>query len=172
MNRFKLISSVISVIATLMLSGCFVSERPLISAAEADYPFQSITYEFPGEDDRVTLVRTGESYTAPAEEGDGKLLLKQISDDTYVLQIEFLEGGKPSFLFALAKLAADKKSLVLIKPFAQEADLEVARRGDHGLKPCAADPDVICLTTLDGYVKYALDSDAAGHRSITVVELN
>lgn len=156
----------------LGLSACFTSDKPLISIAEAEYPFQSITYEFPGEDDRVTLVKTGDSYTAPEEEGDGKLLVKRISANTYVLQIEYEDSGKPAYLYTVAKLAADQKTMKLFKPFAEQSDLEAFSTGNHGFESCRNDPDTACITDLDLFVDYALDKGENGAKTVNILEMN
>lgn len=156
----------------LLLSACFTSQTPLIAVSDADYPFQSIKYEFPGEDDQVTLVRTGDSYSAPEEEGDGKLLLKQIAENTYVMQIEYEDDGKPAYLYSVARLATDKKTIKLFKPFAEPSDLEALSTGQSGFKPCPSDPDIACVTDLDLYTKYALTRGENGAKTVNVLELN
>jgi hypothetical protein len=170
-TRFQPIFSLALLLMAAMLSGCFFSDKPLISLNEAEFPFQTVTYEFPGEDDRVTLVRTGDAYTAPDEGGDGKLILKELAPKTYLLQVEFDNGGKPGFLFAIARLAADEKSALLIKPFAMKVDQDAARRGEHGFRPCADDPDMVCLSALQAYVDYALAADQSESKSIHILEL-
>ena len=172
MQILKTLGKLLALSTLLALTACFTSDEPLIDIAEASYPFQSITYEFPGEDDQVTLVKTGDSYAAPEEQGDGKLLLKRISDDTYVLQIEYEDDGKPAYLYAVAKIAADRKTLKLFKPFAEQSDLEALSTGKYGFSACPKDPDIACVTDLDRYVEYALQKGANGAKSVNVLALN
>ena len=168
----KTLAKLVCLSTLFLLTACFTSSDPLISTAEADYPFQSITYEVPGEDDRVKLVRTGDSYTAPEEQGDGKLLLKQISEDTYVLQVEYQDDGKPAYLYSVARIAADRKTIKLFKPFAEESDLEALSTGNYGFKACVEDPDIACVNNLDLYVEYALEKGKNSANTVNVLVLN
>lgn len=172
MAYLKTLTKLVSLSILLLLTACFTSDKPLIGIGDATYPFQSITYEFPGEDDQVTLVRTGDSYTAPEEQGDGKLLLKQIAEDTYVLQIEYEDDGKPGYLYSVAKLAADKKTIKLFKPFAEQSDLEALTTGKFGFKACLKDPDIACVTDLGRYVEYALRKGQNGAKTVNVLAMN
>ena len=117
--RMARIRLFLSMIALLVTSGCFFSDTPLINTAEADYPFQTITYEFPGEDDRVTLVRTGVSYTAPDESGDGKLLIKKLADNTYLLQVEFEDNNGPGSFLPWPSWRATERSQNCSNPLLQ-----------------------------------------------------
>ncbi|MEP1208238.1 MAG: hypothetical protein ABJM29_08365 [Rhizobiaceae bacterium] len=155
----------------LMLSGCFVSTVPFISAAEADFPFQSITYEFEGEDDRVTLVRVGDAYTAPDEQGDSTLLMKALKNDLYVVQASTRDGESRVLLYSVIKLAADKKSAELIRPFAESEDLMAAAQGRFGLQTCPQDDRMVCLTSLQAYIDYALSSPVQEQKRIRIIDL-
>jgi hypothetical protein len=63
----------------ILLAGCFQSAIPLVAETGADFPFQPFTYEVAGEDDRVTPVKMGNSYSAPNEQGEATLLLKKVA---------------------------------------------------------------------------------------------
>ena len=129
MNLSKWPNALIALLALLLLSGCFTSKTPLLSEADADFPFSTITYEFPGEDDIVTLIRSGNGYTAPEEQGNGRLQLKQVSENVYLIQVEVKDDDEELYLYALARLSADKKSAELVKPFAMDKDRRPHRRG-------------------------------------------
>ena len=160
MFNFKLPTIVISLLSMLLLSGCFMSQIPLISETEADFPFKTFTYEIEGEDDKVTLVKTGNAYTAPDERGDGKLLLKLVAENTYLLQAEVEDDDENFYLYALAKVADDKSSAQLMKPFASKADREVASKGKYGMQICMGDSQSVCLGSLQGFVDFALSDSS------------
>ena len=157
--------------ALVLLSGCFKSSVPLVVPAEADYPFQTITYEFAGEDDRVTLVGVGDSYEAPNEQGDGRLLLKKVDEGIFVLQAEIRDEDDPGFLYALARLAQDGKTAEIILPYARKSDHLAAQRGEAGFRPCSDDDDSVCLTDMAKYVEYALAKKPDTKRLVNILHM-
>ena len=97
-------------VALFALTGCFKSDVPFISEAEADFPFKSITYEYEGEDDQVTLVKVGGAYAAPDEQGDATLLMKSLEDGLILVQAEINDSSKKFYLYSIIKPSADKKA--------------------------------------------------------------
>ncbi|NKB54233.1 MAG: hypothetical protein GKR97_18815 [Rhizobiaceae bacterium] len=172
MHVRSLLIIVLPLVALLLLSGCFKSQVALISEADADFPFQSITYEFDGEDDRVTLVRVGNSYAAPDEQGDSTLLVKMMKPDLFVIQASVKDGTSREYLYALAKLSGDKKSIELIKPYAEQEDRKYAEAENSGLTLCDDDPQLVCLTDLQSYVDYAVSSKTTEKKRIRILQLN
>ena len=154
------------------LTGCFKSSVPFIDEAEADFPFQTITYEFEGEDDQVTLIKIGNAYAAPDEQGDSTLLLKVLGNNLYVVQATIKEADSSYYLYALAKLSLDGKSAEILKPYAQKEDHDVAEQGKYGFKLCSDDDGVICLSNLQDYIDYALMPSQDETKRILILSLN
>ncbi len=154
-----------------LLAGCFKSDVALISQADADFPFQSITYEFDGEDDRVTLVKVGNSYAAPDEQGDSTLLIKMLELDLFVIQASIKDGDSQEYLYALARLSTDRKSAELIKPFAEREDRDTIETGVSGLALCDGDQQMVCLSNLQSYIDYAVASNANEKKIIRILAL-
>ncbi len=140
------------------LSGCFKSNQELISAADADFPFTSITYLSGDGKSKATLERVGDKYLNPAEKGTDYIRFKAFGKNTYVAQLATVEAAKPVYLFGFIKVSADRKSFELIKGFAEAGDLAAARQGQPGFNVC--DDDSVCIATLKDYVEYARKAPA------------
>ena len=162
-------TTIIVVLFGLTLSGCFKSDIPFVSPEEADFPFQRLTYEIVGEDDRVTLVRVGDGYVAPNEQGDSSLRLKLLGNGIYLLQAKIEDSDGPYYLYALAKLETDGKSAEIIKPFAEGHERELARQGHHGFRICPEDEQMICLTDLQAFIDYAVSSTTNEKKQIRIL---
>ena len=165
-------TSIIFVVLALAVSGCFKSDVPFISADEADFPFKRLTYEIVGEEDRVTLVRVGDAYAAPEEQGESTLLMKALGDDYFLLQAQIADSERPFFLYAVARLEADRKSAEIIKPFAELPDRELARQNKHGFQVCPEDEQMICLSDLQSFIDYAVSSTTEEKKRIRILSMD
>lgn len=155
----------------LILAGCFKSDVPFISETEADFPFQTITYEFEEEDDRVTLVKVGNSYAAPNEQGESTLLIKNLGERLYLIQAAVEDKDSSMYLYSIAKLADDRKSAELIKPFAMSEDRKVAKAGKHGFRVCPQEDQMVCLSDLQAYIDYALSHQSEEKKRVLILDL-
>src|SRR5690606_25402295 len=95
-------------IVCLAAAGCFQSTEEFIPAAEAEFPFESITYRT-GDDDRsYSLIRDGDSYRPESE--DTTLRLRKLADDTWLVQTAVVDEGKTLYLYGVAVLDAGGKA--------------------------------------------------------------
>ena len=80
---------VVCVSLSFFLSGCFISQAPLISSDNAIYPFQSITLYDVSDDEKEahTLTRNGEVYFDLAEKGKGAYLFAGVGEDLFIVQM-------------------------------------------------------------------------------------
>jgi hypothetical protein len=99
---------------TLMLGGCFESERPLIAAQDADYPFERgfhyTFYEWNKEarnwepSETGSVQRDGDHYVQLADVGGNDkgdpFLLKSIGDNYYIAQ----RPDNSSFIYDLVRI--------------------------------------------------------------------
>ena len=154
------IASRILVLVTLCvgLTACFTSEKPLISAEDAVFPFEHIVFgEASRPDDRQTWTRKGDAYSfRPDDSADREALmrLKAVGENLYVVQMEFTEDDKPNRLYALLKAdvpAGRVVSYASVMPDEFEAQ--------PGLSICEK---AVCIDDLDAYVAYAQARMAAG----------
>lgn len=145
----------LTVIVVLLagLSGCFKSGAPLIVAANADFPFTTLTYANVGSDDKITLVRDGDKYVNSGEDDGAAVLLQAISKNVFVAQISAPDDDKTIYLYGLIKVSADRKSFEIVKGYAEPDDVAAARQGQPGFSVC--DDDQVCVATLKAYVAYA-----------------
>ena len=138
------------------------SEAALISAAEADYPFQTITYVRAGEDDKITLERVGDRYVSPLEKDKAWLRLKALGNNLFVAQIADVNDGVPFHLYGFIKLAPDKTSFDVIKGVADPEDRMAAEDGKAGFSVCPVDKSHVCLGSLKGFIDYAMKATGTG----------
>lgn len=151
------------------LAGCFMSSAELISADEADYPFQTMTYTPDGEDDNVTLERAGDRYLAAGADDKVSVRFKALGNDKFVVQITDIKETGPLHLYGFIKLAPDKASFELIKSIAEPADLKAAAAGEAGFATCPGDDDSVCITTLKGFVGYAMKAGAGSAKRFNIL---
>jgi len=158
--------------ACLVLAGCFTSERPLINAADADYPFESLTYMRTDGGEEITLERAADGYfpTAEGKTAD-KLLLKAMGDDLYVAQVAAPNSDGSRFLYGLIKVAPDRKAFVVGAGMAEDADLEAVRAGVPGLRICEQDDDTICIDSLEAYLAYAREARTGAETPHTILNI-
>ena len=147
-----------SVIAILLfgLSGCFKSNEELISADNADFPFKTITYAEAGDQQKITFKRVGDSYLSTKEGEKDSVRFKKFGENLYVAQLTTIERDKPLYLYALVKVAPDRKSFELIKSIAETVDLAAAGEGKSGLNVC--EEEFVCVSILKNYFEYARDA--------------
>jgi hypothetical protein len=154
------------------LTGCFKSRAELISADAADYPFQTITYTPDGEDDNITLVRTGDRYLVAGGSGRASVRFKALGNNTYALQISDVEDDdRPIYLYGFIRLAPDKASFELIKGIAEAEDLKAVADGKAGFITCPDDDGSVCISTLEGYIGYAMKAGAGGAKRFNILEM-
>ncbi len=160
------------VLASLALAGCFTSERPLITAADADYPFESLTYMRTDGGEEITLERAADGY-APTSEGEtaDRLLLKAMGEDLYVAQTAAPNSDGSRYLYGLIRVAPDRKAFVVAAGMAEDADLEAVRGGVPGLRICEQDDDTICIDSLEAYLAYARETETGDETPHTILNI-
>lgn len=150
---------------SLGLSGCFTSEQPLVSAGDADFPFESLTYHQADSEDRVTLLRVSDGYRPASEaDADDRVLLKAVGEGLYVAQVRAPGSDEGRYLYGLIRVANDRMSFVMTASEASETDLAAVRAGVAGLFICKDDRHLVCVDDLVGYADYA-QTEGAGKTS-------
>lgn len=144
----------------LALTGCFQSSTEFIPAAQAEFPFETITYRAVDEEDAYTLSREADSYRPENE--DTTVRLKKIADDTWLVQTAVVDDGKTVYLYGVAVLDAGGKSFRVYKALAEDADRDPAVLARYGLSICSDEADNICPPSVETYLAYVKDRIAAG----------
>ena len=150
----------LAVVVCLAATGCFQSTREFISAAEAEFPFESITYRTTDDDQPYTLSRAGDAYRPENE--DTTVRLKKIADDMWLVQTAFVDDGRQVYLYGVAVLDAGGTGFKVHKALAEADDRDPAVLAKYGLALCAEEPDNVCPTSAETYVSYVRDRIAAG----------
>ena len=145
------------------LAGCFSSQATLISADEADYPFKVITYTPAGEDDEITLKRTGDHYVNPDAPDEVTVLFKALGGNLFGVQLTEIKNQKKQHLYGIIKLAPDKTSFEVIKGEAEDHDLAAARKGEAGLTICRHDDGTVCIASLKALAAYTVKAAPSGN---------
>jgi hypothetical protein len=157
-------------LVSLSLAGCFRTVEPLISAGEADFPFETLTYVEARGGDEITLVRAGDEYRPANEDIADRVMFKALDTNLFLVQLLSMETGEPAYLYGLIRLSPDMKSFVMAASVAAKDDLAAVRDGYAGLALCDEDPDTVCIEELDAYKAYALQdkvmSKATAYRII------
>lgn len=151
---------IVVLLAGLVLAGCFQTGQEFVSAAEADFPFESLTYRTDDDDETYTLVRKGDAYRS--EEDDTTVRLKNIGKDSWLVQTAFVDEGTTLYLYGIAVMAPGGKAFKVYKVLAEDADRDPARMAKYGLALCPDDDENICLPSADVYIAYVRDRIAAG----------
>lgn len=89
-----------SLILVLSLTGCFRSEAPLLDAANAKFPFVTLTLK--NEDGQISQVkRDGDVYRfiEDGKQDDTQLLMKELGPSLYLVQLA-ATGQNSEYLFA------------------------------------------------------------------------
>ncbi|NNE21498.1 MAG: hypothetical protein HKN11_02700 [Rhizobiales bacterium] len=162
MRPKNLISFVLIGLLAAALTGCFKSEKALIGADEADYPFQTITYVRAGEDHKITLERVGDKYVSPLEKDKAWLRLKALGDNLFVVQIADVNDGVPFHLYGFIRLAKDRTSFDVIKGVADPGDQAAAEDGKASFSVCPRDTSHVCIGSLKGFIDYATKATGTG----------
>ena len=166
MPRVRLIAAII---VCLAVAGCFQSTEEFIPAAEAEFPFESITYRTADDDQSYSLTREGDSYRPESE--DTTVRLRKIADDTWLVQTAFVDDGKTLYLYGVAVLDGGGKVFRVYKAIAEAGDRTPAVLAKYGLAACDDEPDNICLSSADTYLAYVKDRIAAGDAPSTTFEI-
>jgi TPR repeat protein len=78
------------------VAGCYISDKPLMTANLAVFPFEAVTYQLEGAPDSATLVRTSDGYLMIAGSQNyqdlAKLLFYQLADSWYVVEMLTSKG--------------------------------------------------------------------------------
>jgi len=146
-------------VVAFSLSGCFTSKKELVTAANADFPFKTITYIESGSKKPTTLTRTGNRYIDTSSKEKSYIRLKKTGKNSYIGQIAGKSGDKIVYLYAIIKVSADKKTFTLSKAVAGKKDIAAAQKGHSGMSVCS--DDSVCISTLEGFAKYARKSPSA-----------
>ena len=96
----RLLRMLAPLLVVLGLAGCFKSSTPLIDAAQAKYPFATLTLKN-GEGEISVVKRDGDVYRF-IEDGkpdDTALLIRELGPDLYLVQIA-APNGTSDYLFA------------------------------------------------------------------------
>lgn len=148
---------IVLVALTIGLSGCFKSDKPFITAKNADYPFTSIIYYEEGSEKSTTaLKRVGDKYVDAKGSEKAFARFKKIEKNLYVVQVTDTNKSGTFHLYGLIKLAADKKSFVMFSGVAEPRDIATVKSGVPGLTVCAK--NFICLSNLNAYAQYAREA--------------
>lgn len=137
-----------------LLSGCFSSKRELISAADAEFPYDEVTFAEVGRKEPTTLVKRDGAYRALEEDNTAAFRFKKVAPDTFVVQASGNDNGKNVILYAILKI--DNRANVV------RAYKSVADEDDKGPGLYACEDDYVCFDTLQPYVEYALKAITAG----------
>lgn len=146
---------------SLALAGCFRSIEPLIGEGEADFPFQSLTYAQDGGGEEVTLVRVGNAYRPANEDTDDRVWLKELGEDRYLAQLAPANATGPGYMYAIVRVASDRKSFTMTAAVADASDLAAIRQDFEGLGPCPDDPETVCIENANTYVAYSQEAEVA-----------
>jgi hypothetical protein len=162
MNRWMM---ALAIPLAMALGGCFISEKPLISAEEAVFPFETVTYKQPNDDTPEKLVRQGDSYVITAADSSAtvEVRFKDLGDGLYLAQFSGNENGKISILYAVLKVDFDKKTAESYKAVGKD---EFVR---EGLRNCG--DGTLCIDNLDVYLDLARSAIAAGEQPDVTYEI-
>lgn len=162
MNRWTM---ALAIPLAMVLSGCFISEQPLIGAADAVFPFQTMTYKQGNEEKPAELRRDGDAYIIPDPEGKVRVEVrfKDLGDGLYLAQMSGEENGKLSILYAVLKVDFDKKIAESYKAVGKD---EFVR---EGLRKCG--DGSLCIDNLDVYLDLARSAIAAGEKPDVTYEI-
>jgi hypothetical protein len=144
-----------------VLSGCYISETPLVDARDAVFPYKTISYREANGGDLMTMVREGGAYVM-RKEGEPEELqfrFKKIGGDLYLAQLSADQGGKPAILYAVIKVDWKKKTAESYKAVA-----DMSEEGP-GLRKCGNSE--LCIDDLQVYLKLARAAVAAGKPATT-----
>jgi hypothetical protein len=144
------------VLLAIGLSGCFVSETPLIAEGDAVFPYQRIVYGEAGEKNVSTLVKQGDVYVLASKGEQAAFRFKDVGGGFYVVQVQSTTEKSSPILYAFIKVDLNAKTVQSYKAVAKDED------AGPGLTRCGDDKDQLCIGRLDAYVDFAKKAIAAG----------
>ena len=155
----KPIRLILAALALAGLTGCYTSDKPLVSTDEAVTPYAKITFQGKGADDKpAAFTRDGKAYVTVGDDGTKLVpLLKPIEGDFYVAQLTGPASSAPDsgdqILYAYLRLDVPNKIADAYRSYGEKKDAR------PGLRLCK---DVICIDDLAAYIAYAKEQVAAG----------
>jgi hypothetical protein len=143
------------------LSGCYISETPLIEARDAVFPYETIRYREADGGELMSMVHEDGAYVMrkDGEPGELQIRFKAIGDDLYLAQLSAEEGGKPAILFSVVKVDWKHKTAESYKAVADMAD------EGPGLRKCGSSQ--LCIDDLEKYLTLAREAVATGKPAVT-----
>jgi hypothetical protein len=155
----KLIPIILLVIG---LAGCFTSNKPLITPADAVFPFATFTYGEEGSESTTTFVRRDDAYALdPAPDGRMiELLFRKLPSGHYLAQMKGDQKPNPIYLYALLKVDFATGTAAAYKVVGGKDDVR------PGLRSCPE--KTICVDDLAAYVAAGEAAIAAGGKPDTV----
>jgi hypothetical protein len=162
MNRWTM---ALAVSLAMGLSGCFISETPLIGPEDAVFPYETISYKQPSDEKPEKLVRQGDSYVITAADSSAtvEVRFKDLGDGLYLAQFSGEDNGKVSILYSVLKVDFDKKTAESYKAVGKD---EFVR---EGLRKCG--DGTLCIDDLDVYLELARSAIAAGEEPDVTYEI-
>jgi hypothetical protein len=153
--------TLLTITFSAVLSGCYISETPLIDARDAVFPYKTISYREANGGDLMTMVHEGDAYVMrkDGEPDELRLRFKEIGEDLYLVQLSGEQGGKPAILYAAVKV--DWKSRIAES---YKAVADMAEEGP-GLRKCGNSE--LCIDDLQEYLKLARAAVATGKPAAT-----
>lgn len=155
--KLRLVSPAAAIVLPLALAGCFTSEQPLLTVENAEFPFEKIVVADQG-GSLTTLQRKPEGYgVVGEEEAEGLvLLLDDLGDNTYLVQLSGETEEGPEILYGVVQANLEDKTAKLFLSVADESEIPP----DNDFKYC--EPGVVCLADTAAYVAKARALIAAG----------
>jgi hypothetical protein len=148
----------------LGLAGCFTSEKPLFSDAEAVAPYAKITFSEVSAKEATVLTRTGKSYVSKQKDDTITSRLKPVETGIFFVEMSGMDkNGKVERLYALLKLDPATGTATSWKAMAQKEDI------GPGLRDCK--DGTICIDDINAYVALAKAAIDAGGKPDTTYKV-
>ena len=161
-------------LASLGLTGCFVSTGPLVTEDKAVFPYKKIVYVTQGSSEERTLIQKGSAYvdeTKSSSDSDAHVRLLEVADNLYVVQVDVTENNEVQYFYALLKVDLGSKTVLEYKALAGDADTDPG----PGLSRCDREgEEQVCIDQLDAYVAYArraIDGGTKPDTAYTIISL-
>lgn len=147
------------------LAGCFTSSEPLITTADADFPFEKIVYAEEDGDTQTVLQRTADGYVPVTDDAEPvTFLFRKVGEDAYVVQVSGTDSNDvTSYLYAYLKVDLAAGTAKAYKAIAEDSDT------GPGLERC--DDGTVCLTALQPFIDHAVAAIAAGEEADTTYRI-
>jgi hypothetical protein len=147
----KMIRLLAAAAVAIGLSGCFTSDKPLLTDATSVAPYQKITFREKSSDEVTTLTRDGKTYVAATV--DGMLIMRFMPLDQPGWYLAEANGGKLEHLYAVLRVDLTRKIADAFKAVAGADDAK------PGLRACDG---MICIDDVQAYIASAKAAVAAG----------